>query len=235
MNTEEARLIAHCVDPNIQDQVGIRNPNFHESKPEDPFDITNNESVSSEGKKAEKPRLKAGLLSIASCEARKRPVAELSATVPKKPRTVPKPRAKVKPELKAEVIPKLKLQAPLMVIAEGTSSQEPGASRNPMFAEETIDDIYTPEVPGPARFKKSNPTIEQPSRTSIGVASTKPSTPMKGDDRELVTERTEVRTPIQSEPYPTDSSAVPDDPQEETEEIELTLGETEIPMRPMVA
>lgn len=31
MNMEEARIMAHCVDLDIRDQVVIRNPNFHDS------------------------------------------------------------------------------------------------------------------------------------------------------------------------------------------------------------
>lgn len=104
-----------------------------------------------------------------------------------------------------------------------------------MSTEEIIEDIYTPEVPGLARFKNSNPTIEQCSGTSTSLASTGPNAPLWGDDQELVTEMTEVRTQIQSEPHPTESSGVPEDPQEEIEETEFTLGDPKIPMCPMAA
>lgn len=107
---------------------GYQNPNFHKFEPEDSFDITDGESNSSEEKKAEEPSSKARLLSIAAGEQRKRPTIELSVLVPKKPRTAPKPQAKITPEPKAKIAPKLKLKAPLGVTAEGSSFQELGSA-----------------------------------------------------------------------------------------------------------
>lgn len=132
-----------------------------------------------------------------------------------------------------KIAPKLKLQALLRATAEGSSSREPGSACKPMSPEEIIEDIYTPEVPGLERSKNPNPTKEKASGTSTVLTNACSSSPRRGDEREPNIENVDVQMPIQGESQPMDSLAVLENPQEETEEMEIKLGEPEIPMRPM--
>lgn len=149
--------------------------------------------------------------------------------------TAPKPRAKITPEPKVKVAPKLKWQAPLGLSVGGSSSQEPKPACKSMSSEEILADIYTPEIPGLARHENPDPAIEEAGEINAGVASTAANMPMRGDGRELGIESTKVQAPIQGELLLVESSTIPEDPQEEIEEMEFTLKEPEIPMRPMIA
>lgn len=55
-NTEEARVMARCVDPNIRDQVGIKNPDFYQSETEKTTESLDEPNIAIDEKKNPTPK-----------------------------------------------------------------------------------------------------------------------------------------------------------------------------------
>lgn len=231
MNTEEARVMARCVDPNIRDQVGIRNPNFHKPEAEDTTVMADEPSNSLEENNDKEPCAKTGLPSSSKSWTLKRMAVEPSAPVPKKPRTVLKPRTRTIPEPRVKVSPRLKSQSMLGIAIGSSSSQEPGVARKPLSVDEIIYNIFNP--------KALQPSIENPSVEMGKYAEAAPSSTTilrdiitETNEQDLITKNVLGQGSVQDKPQAEESSMKPANVREEIEEAEFKLGEPEIPMRP---
>nr|CAB3468807.1 unnamed protein product [Digitaria exilis] len=150
-NTEEAALLARCVDPGVRDQVRMK------SAIEDPDEPM----VKLEPQVPEEPQAKSGATSRGT-ERSKRPApSEAQAPVPKKARTLPKPRARTIPEERAKVSPQPRTTSSVgIAIGEiGTSMpQQSSSARRALSEEEILHEIFNP-VSTP--FEGITPIIEE--------------------------------------------------------------------------
>nr|CAB3447015.1 unnamed protein product [Digitaria exilis] len=151
-NTEEAALLARCVDPGVRDQVRMK------SAIEDPDEPM----VKLEPQVPEEPQAKSGATSRGT-ERSKRPApSEAQAPVPKKARTLPKPQARTIPEERAKVSPQPRTTSSVEIaIGEiGTSMpQQSSSARRALSEEEILHEIFNP-VSTP--FEGITPIIEEP-------------------------------------------------------------------------
>nr|CAB3503748.1 unnamed protein product [Digitaria exilis] len=99
-NAEEASLLARCVDPGVRDQVRqCKQPAIEE--PDEPH-------AHVEQQVPEESQAKAGMTSKRGEEPKRTATIELNAPVPKRARTLSKPRARIIPEERAKISPQLK-------------------------------------------------------------------------------------------------------------------------------
>nr|CAB3460294.1 unnamed protein product [Digitaria exilis] len=143
-NAEEATLLARCVDPGVRDQVRQhkrRTENAPASEePDEPH-------AQIEQQVSEEPRTKAGATSKRGEGSKRAASSELNAHVPKRARTLPKPRIRVIPEEKTKISlqPKMPSSVGIANGEIGTSrSQQSGIAQQPLLEEEIIHNIYNP-------------------------------------------------------------------------------------------
>nr|CAB3472497.1 unnamed protein product [Digitaria exilis] len=153
-NTEEAALLARCVDPKVREQGRPSKPATIE-EPDEP-------TIKIEPQDPEDAQAKAGATSRGG-ERSKRPApSEAQAPVPKKARTLPKPRARTIPEGRAKVSPQPRASAPVgIAIGEiGTSMpQQSSSARRALSDEEILHEIFNPAS---APFEGTTPIMEEP-------------------------------------------------------------------------
>ncbi|KAF8688247.1 hypothetical protein HU200_042372 [Digitaria exilis] len=133
-NTEEAALLARCVDPKVRDQ-----------DPDEPM-------VKLEPQVPEEPQSKLGATSRGA-ERSKRP-APTEPAAPPRPRTIPEERAKVSPQ------PRTSSSVGIAIGEIGTSlPQQSSSAQQPLSDEEILHNIFNPAS---APFVRTTPIIEEP-------------------------------------------------------------------------
>nr|CAB3464392.1 unnamed protein product [Digitaria exilis] len=140
-NTEEASLLARCVDPGVRDQVRQRKQPATEECDEPHAHV--------EQQVLEEPQGKTGATSKRGEEAKRPATTELQAPVPKRARTLTKPRARVIPEERAKVSPQFKTPSSVgIAIGEiGTSTPQPSpTAQQPLSEAEILHNIFNPET-----------------------------------------------------------------------------------------
>nr|CAB3446667.1 unnamed protein product [Digitaria exilis] len=159
-NTEEAALLARCVDPGVRDQVRMK------SAIEDPDEPM----VKLEPQVPEEPQAKSGATSRGTEKSKRPAPSEAQAPVPKKARTLPKPRARTIPEERVKVSPQPRTTSSVgIAIGEiGTSMpQQSSSARRALSEEEILHEIFNP-VSTP--FEGITPISEEPCPAGPSVA-----------------------------------------------------------------
>nr|CAB3445908.1 unnamed protein product [Digitaria exilis] len=166
----------------VMDQVRQRKLHTEEApaseEPDEPHAQT-------EQQVSEEPRAKAGATSKRGEGSKRAASTELTAPVPKRARTLPKPRARVIPEEKTKISPQPKMPSSVgIAIGEiGTSrSQQSGIAQQPLSEEEIIHNIYNPVS---APFSSTIPVVEEPCPAG-------PSTPEQETEEEFTLGEPEI-------------------------------------------
>nr|CAB3502742.1 unnamed protein product [Digitaria exilis] len=206
-NTEEAALLARCVDPGVRDQVRQHKQSATEESDELAAHV---EQQASEGTHAKAEATSKG------GERSKRPApTEVQAPVPKRARTLPKPRARTIPEERTKIPPQPKTPSSV-----GISIGEIGTSRSQQGGEEEI--IHNIFNPVSAPFVRTIPVVEEPCPAG-------PSTSEQEAEEEFTLGEPEIpMRPATMEEPPVDHAAV--EPEATVPEEPRVMPETTLPV-----
>nr|CAB3452469.1 unnamed protein product [Digitaria exilis] len=170
---------------------------------------------------SEESRAKAGATSRGGERSKRAASTEPMAPVPKKARTLPKPRARAIPEERAKVSPHRKSSSSVgIAIGEiGTSMPQQGSSaRQPLSDEEILHNIFNPVS---APFIRTTPVVEEPCPAG-------PSAPEQEAEEEFTLGEPEI--PMRPEEPPVDHAAV--EPEAIAPEEPRVMPETTLPEVP---
>nr|CAB3489066.1 unnamed protein product [Digitaria exilis] len=176
-NAEEASLLARCVDPGVKDQVR----QHKQSATEEPDE----RNAHAEQQVPEESHAKAGTTSKGGEGSKRTATTDLAAPVPKRARTLPKPRARIILDERAKISPQPKLSSSVgIAIGEiGTSmSQQDSTARQPLSEEEILHNIFNPIS---APFIRITPVVEE-------TCPTGPSAPEQETEEEFILREPEI-------------------------------------------